>query len=96
MICWKCKKEIKIESVYRTSECPLCAADLHCCKGCKFYSAGSHFECKENIEELVKDKEKANFCDFFMVKKDIVAGSSDSGESKAEAAKKAFNSLFGD
>lgn len=49
MICWKCKKEILVENVTRNTECPLCGCDLHSCKGCRFYSAGSHYDCKENV-----------------------------------------------
>ena len=92
MICWKCKKEINVEQIFRSTECPLCHADLHCCKACKFYSINSHFDCKENIEAPVSDKEKSNFCDFY---------SPDLTESKVENSKKAdalsdFNALFGD
>lgn len=92
MICWKCKKEITLDSVFRTSECPLCAADLHACKGCKFYSTGSHNDCRESSAEYVSDKEKANFCDYFKAADSIASGSA----SKADDAKKAFNALFGD
>ena len=95
MICWKCKKEINVESVQRSTECPLCHADLHSCKGCKFYAPGNHYDCKENVDSPISDKERANFCDFFMKKTDIF-GSGSSGEDKAAAAKNAFNALFGD
>lgn len=93
MICWKCKKEIDVQSVFRTSECPLCHADLHTCKGCKFYSSGSHNDCKETSDEFVSDKEKSNFCDYFSVSSKIEIASSND---KAAAAKNAFNALFGD
>jgi len=93
MICWKCKKEISIESVYRTTECPECHADLHCCKGCKFYAPGNHYDCKESVDSLVSDKEKANFCDFYSKGDGGSAGSSSSD--KAAAARDAFNALFG-
>ena len=93
MICWKCKKEINIIEIHRSSECPLCHADLHSCKGCRFFSSGSHYDCKETIDELVVDKEKSNFCDFFSVNKDINS-CSDNSKNKADAAKDAFNALF--
>lgn len=92
MICWKCGKEINVSEVFRTSECPLCTADLHCCKACKFYSPGSHFECKETVDECIADKEKANFCDFYRINPDVKPGSD---SSKADAARNAFNALFG-
>lgn len=91
MICWKCKKEISISEVVRTTECPECHADLHCCKGCDFFAPGSHYDCKESVEDLVSDKEKANFCDFFRIAKKI---SGKANDDKAAAAKDAFNALF--
>ena len=56
-MCWKCGKEIDVSvKIYRDSECE-CGADLHCCKNCKFYSQGSHYDCKESIEDFVSEKE---------------------------------------
>lgn len=92
MICWKCGKEIKVEQVMRSTECPLCHADLHSCKGCKFYAPGNHYDCKETVDDVITDKEKSNFCDFFHIT-DIVTGGAD--KDKAAAAKDAFNALFG-
>lgn len=91
MLCWKCKKEISVTEVHRTTECPECHADLHSCKGCDFYAPGNHFDCKETVEDLVSDKERSNFCDFFKTSKNI---SNTSGNDKAQAAKDAFNALF--
>lgn len=93
MKCWKCGKEINVSEVFRTSECPLCSADLHCCKGCEFYSTGSHNDCRESSAEYVSDKEKANFCDYFRSNKNG-SGINDQKE-KNDAAKNAFNALFG-
>lgn len=95
MICWKCKKEIEVSQISRSTECPLCHADLHVCKGCRHYSSGSHYDCKETVDELVTDKEKSNFCDFFQVNTSLAAGNN-SSTSKADDAKKAFAALFGD
>ena len=94
MICWKCGKEIAVESVYRNTDCPSCHADLHSCRGCSFYSKESHFECRETVSEPVTDKERANFCDYFSVNKNLIPPSSSSTD-KAKAAKDAFNALFG-
>lgn len=93
MICWKCKKEIKIDSIFRTSVCPICNADLHSCKNCLFFSTSSHFECKESVDEKIIDKEKSNFCDYFRVKKED--SKQDSTNDKGQKAKDMFNSLFG-
>lgn len=94
MICWKCKKEININQIHRTTECPLCGTDLHTCKQCSFYSPGSHYDCKETVDDVVTDKEKSNFCDYFRVNGNISAVG-DNQKDKASAARDAFNALFG-
>jgi len=91
MICWKCKKEIEVEKITRTTECPLCHADLHCCKNCKFFSPGNHFDCKETVDEVIVDKDKSNFCDFFQLKDSV-----DNKDSSADKARAAVASLFGE
>jgi len=96
MICWKCRKETGIEKPVRGDECPLCHADLHVCKACEFYESGAHNDCRESSAEFVNDKERGNFCDYFRPNPKIEEVSSDaSGKSKADAARDAFNALFG-
>lgn len=92
MKCWKCNKEIQIEKISRTTECPVCHADLHACKGCKFYAPGNHFDCKESVDEVIVDKDKSNFCDFFESK--IITQVEK--ESASDKAKAAAARLFGD
>lgn len=93
MTCWKCKKEIEVSQIFRNTECPLCHADLHVCKGCKFYAPGNHYDCKETVDDIITDKEKSNFCDYFSPSQ-IIA--SDNGKKSAsDAARDAFNALFG-
>ncbi len=89
-MCWKCKQEIKLETITRTSECPECKTDLHSCKNCFNYSPESHYECHETIEDPIFDKEKANFCDSFKVRRVF----STNQTNKQLEAKKAFDALF--
>ena len=100
MICWKCKKEISIEKPVRGDECPLCHADLHVCRACDFYESGAHNDCRESSADMVTDKERANFCDYFRCSGAMSSskGSAQgaSGNDKASAARNAFNALFGD
>lgn len=67
--CHNCGKETGLEagaSVFRTTECPHCMADLRCCKMCKFYDPKSYNECREPQADRVAEKDKANFCGFFV------------------------------
>ena len=71
VFCYKCKKLVShIEAgtkISRQETCPHCMASLRCCKMCQFYDLTAYNECKENIAERIIDKEKANFCDYFLL-----------------------------
>ena len=92
MICWKCHKQIEIEKPVRGDECPLCHADLHVCRACEFYESGAHNDCRESSADMVTDKERSNFCDYFRPAAKTATGAS--GNDKAAAARDAFNALF--
>ena len=94
-MCWKCGSEIKDEIIGRSSVCGVCGKDLHSCRNCEFYSPGSHYDCRETVDDPVSDKERSNFCDSFRVKRVWDKNSMQGMDDKAAAAKKAFDSLFG-
>ncbi len=75
----------------RRDECPRCHADLHCCLNCRFHDAAASRQCREPVVELVKVKDRANFCDFFEFSDRQGAGPQDS---KAGAARAALDGLF--
>ncbi|MCK9169834.1 MAG: hypothetical protein M0P01_05415 [Treponema sp.] len=93
-MCWKCGRSIDTtETIYRDSVCPECGADLRCCRNCKYYAPGAHYDCRETVQELVLDKEEANFCDNFSPKTGFLSENREVDEAKK--ARDAFNSLFG-
>jgi len=72
----------------RRDVCPSCGSDLHCCLNCRFYDARAAKQCREPAAELVREKAKANFCDFF-------AFAEKSGvKSDAKEARRALDDLF--
>ena len=79
--------------VFRSTTCPSCGSDAKVCLNCRFYSPSSHWECRETIPERVKEKDRANFCEFFVLNPE--AGAGGAGRSKAEEARSQFDSLFG-
>lgn len=93
--CYYCGAVIE-EKVYRNTVCPQCGKDLKSCINCEFYSPGSHWDCRETIPEAVRDKERANFCDFFRLSDGTREGGSKSVEREKDDHKKAFDGLFGD
>jgi hypothetical protein len=68
-ICQKCNKEIAPDIfIGRQAQCPFCGADLRCCLNCAFYDTGTYNNCMEPQAEMVLDKSRSNFCDFFSFK----------------------------
>jgi hypothetical protein len=66
MDCWSCGFSLSdAPRVGFRDECPRCANPLHCCRNCKFYDQAYHNQCREPMAELVADKERANFCEYF-------------------------------
>lgn len=89
--CHACKKELEITGkIARRETCPFCRADLYCCLNCSFYDKHASKECREPVSEIVKEKQKANYCDYFRFKeaqKEVAA-------SQAEGTRKELEDLF--
>lgn len=88
--CYSCGHPLGDLKIYKTTLCPSCQKELKVCLMCEFYSPGAHWSCRESIDELVKDKKRANFCGFFRLNQK--AGP---GEKKKDSGKDAFDKLFG-
>jgi hypothetical protein len=78
--------------VFRGSTCPRCGKDLKICLNCRFYSPGSHWDCTETIDEMVADKDRANFCTFFTFRDSAPGEAKPSGD---DAARRKLDRLFG-
>jgi hypothetical protein len=70
MKCYSCKTELDINprlKMNKDEECPKCRQDLRCCKMCDFFDPKIYNECRETSAERVVDKQKKNFCDYFIL-----------------------------
>ncbi len=68
--CYKCQKNIPLLNgfkIARTEECPYCSTSLHCCRMCKHFDRSVYNECYESNAERILDKERSNFCDYFIL-----------------------------
>jgi len=67
LVCWKCGHSLAELSLplQRLDECRQCHAELHVCKMCEFYNVTVAKQCREPIAEEVRDKERANYCDYY-------------------------------
>ncbi len=64
-ICWSCGAKLDSNNYQREGECPSCRKQTHVCRNCRFYAPGRPNDCQEPIAEPVRDKDRANFCDYF-------------------------------
>ena len=94
LVCWKCGASLAELTLplRRLEECLQCHAELHVCKLCEWYSLSIAKHCRETIAEEVKDKERANFCDYFKPREDAYSTQSTGAASKAQAE---LDALFG-
>lgn len=94
LVCWKCGASLAALTLplRRLEECPACEAELHVCLLCEFYDTSVAKSCREPIAEEVRDKERANFCDYFTPR----PGAFDAEPAHAAAdARAALDDLFG-
>ncbi|MGZ3687711.1 MAG: hypothetical protein ACXVBW_05395 [Bdellovibrionota bacterium] len=87
--CWKCGAKLTPLDYGRQDTCRQCGWDTKVCKNCEFYDPAYNNECRENQADRVVEKERSNFCDYFIPKSGAGAG----GPSK-DAIKSAAEALF--
>ena len=94
LVCWKCGVSLADYTLplRRLEVCRTCGAELHVCKLCRYYDTSKAKHCQEPIAEEVRDKERANFCDYFAPRPDAYETRS---RDDAVAARAALESLFG-
>ena len=64
--CAGCGASISVDTpVRRQDECPKCKADLRACRQCASFEIAARGSCREPGIEPVRDKEKANYCEYF-------------------------------
>lgn len=94
LVCWKCGLSIEAlpMPLSRLAECKYCHAWLHVCKLCEFYDIHVANQCREPVADVVKEKERANFCDYFRPRPNA---HTPQDNSRAQAAQSKLDALFG-
>ena len=89
--CWRCGAGLEKLTLplSRMDECPECAVHLHVCHMCINFDPAVTGSCREDAAEEVLEKERANFCDFF-----VLRGSSGAKRNRVKDAKSALEALF--
>jgi hypothetical protein len=85
--CFSCRKELSFSDaqIGRREECPHCRADVHVCKNCHFYDVTAYNECREPSADVMREKDRANFCDYFTARKGSLGELSSADRMKAAA-----------
>lgn len=65
MKCFFCGTEYSGDKIHFRDNCPSCGRDLHICHSCFFFDPHAHQQCLESVNDPVRDKERANFCEYF-------------------------------
>jgi hypothetical protein len=94
LVCWKCGASLAALTLplRRLEECPACHAELHVCRMCVDYDTAVAKSCREPIAEEVKEKDRANFCDYFKPRPDAYRPRDQSAELKSRTA---LDAMFG-
>jgi len=92
--CWRCGASLEAISLplRRREECPACRAELHVCRLCVHFDCRLQRQCREDGAEEVRNKETANFCDWFRPSPRAFDAA---GAAAGAAARQAANALFG-
>ena len=65
--CFACRGRIELaERIGFRELCPQCGSALHVCLNCELYDTTFNNQCREPQAERVIDKERANFCEYFV------------------------------
>ena len=93
LVCWQCGTSLAALSLplRRQDTCKSCGAELHACRLCEFYDTSVAKSCREPVAEEVRDKTRANFCDYFKPRPHAFRAAS----AEADRAKSELENLFG-
>jgi|JFJP01.1.fsa_nt_gi ribosome-binding protein aMBF1 (putative translation factor) len=93
LVCWKCGASLKALPLPlgRRAECLACGAELHVCRLCRHFDTRKAKQCRELAADEVKNKTRANFCDWFQPK----AGAFGANAASTSAQPNPLDSLFG-
>lgn len=95
LACYRCGASLAVLSLPlgRRDECPSCRAELHVCRMCVHYAPRLSRGCDEDDAPDVRNRESANFCDYF---KPSPKAYDAAGAAREAAARDELARLFGE
>ena len=93
-VCWRCGAGLDALSLplSRLDECPDCGVQQHVCRMCSYFDPTVSRSCREDDAEEVREKYRANFCDYFRIRADAFDPSFTTADESANAE---LDQLFG-
>jgi hypothetical protein len=76
----------------RAATCSKCDRDLHSCRNCLHHNPNLHNECRVSGTELVRERDRTNFCEHFEISS---SNSKGTGKLEGGEARKKLDKLFG-
>lgn len=95
LVCWKCGHPLRKDlprTFPRLEQCKQCGSDLHVCRMCRHYAPRYISLCDHELAEPPRDRELANFCQYFKPDPHAYVGRE---QREASAAKRQLDALFG-
>src|SRR5215216_5915355 len=95
LVCQACGTPVPLdEPIPRDSECEGCRRDLRCCMNCRHYDPRMNNSCRETEADVVEDKARRNFCEFFLFDRAAYQPGASGNVREAEARAK-LAAMFG-
>ena len=93
--CYRCGASLASLSLplSRQDSCPECSAHLHVCRMCRYFDVSVPGQCREDDAEDVFEKERLNFCDWFVPGQDTF---DPVAKAEADRSRQELDALFGD
>ena len=93
--CFRCGASLASLSLplSRRDECPECSAHLHVCRMCRHFDPTAVRQCLEDDAEDVVEKERVNFCEWFVASEDAF---DPAAKAVADNARQSLDALFGE
>ena len=94
LLCWRCGNSLEKLTLplARLDECPACQVHLHVCRMCQYYDPAVPKACREDGADEVREKQRANFCDWFRPSEQAFDGKQ---AAEAQRATAKLDALFG-
>lgn len=94
LVCWKCGHPLRKDlprTFPRLEQCKQCGSDLHVCRMCRHYAPRYISQCEHELAEPPRDRELANFCQYFKPDPHAYVGRE---QREADEAKRRLDALF--